>query len=475
MRRKLALGVGLAGVLSGSAVGQFAVDRAPGGTPPAETARPFGGVEPAPGPFGGGQRGGVPSVPAAPPRPMAPGRYVPPVGGVMPAGGPMPAAPANGFRPATEPTAAAGPVDPADIPTSLGPGHPLAVKPEDGAYFLCVKSYSRPHRPDPSDPGMTARELAEGLAKEIREIHPELKDHVFLYELISDEKKAEARARAEARKRAEAFARQLEVYRKKAELQGMEFLGADTRIKYQTFNFRDQVAVLVGGYRTEDEAVKALAVVKKWPAPRDTRLMDGAAIASRGPDGKSVIEKTHLNPFAQAMVVQNPAAPKHLIAKSVGLDPFVVRLNEGRPYNLLKATKGWTIGVKAFTAPVQIVSKDSEPSVMHRMGLSKGADVLRAGAEQAEVLAKALREMKGPDKQPLHLEAFVLHTRNASIVTVGQFDSPNDPALLETRRVLESLTFNLSRDNRGTQLTGTGQKLFGDPDQPLLPVQIPKP
>jgi hypothetical protein len=203
--------------------------------------------------------------------------------------------------------------------------------------------------------------------------------------------------------------------------------------------------------------------------------MDGAAIASRGADGKAVIEKTHLNPFGQAMVVQNPVAPRQTVSNPTGLDPFVVRLNEGRPYSLLKATKGWTIGVKSFAAPIQFASRDSQPSVMERMGFTKGADVLRAGAEQAEVLAKALREMKGPDRQPLHLEAFVLHTRSASLVTVGQFDAPNDPALLETRRVLESLTFNLSRDDRGAQLTGTGQKLFGDSQHPLLPIPIPKP
>ena len=35
MRRRLVLGVGLAGVLTGSAVGQFAADRVPAGSPPA--------------------------------------------------------------------------------------------------------------------------------------------------------------------------------------------------------------------------------------------------------------------------------------------------------------------------------------------------------------------------------------------------------------------------------------------------------
>jgi len=54
--------------------------------------------------------------------------------------------------------------------------------------------------------------------------------------------------------------------------------------------------------------------------------------------------------------------------------------------------------------------------------------------------------MKGPGGQSVGLEAFVLHTRNASIVTVGQFDGPTDPALLEAQRMLQRMTFLSSKD-----------------------------
>jgi hypothetical protein len=172
------------------------------------------------------------------------------------------------------------------------------------------------------------------------------------------------------------------------------------------------------------------------------------------------------------MVVKNPAAPKAPPAKAGRLDPFIVRLNEGRPYNLLKATRTWTIGVKTFSAPVVFQSKDEDSSMMRKNPLGNAADVLRAGAEQAEALAKALREMKGRDGQPLMLEAFVLHTRGGSMVTVGQFDGPNDPALLDTQRLLSHLTFNLSKDQGQHQMVGTSQKLFGDT---ILPIPIPKP
>ena len=463
MRRSLILGFGLAGMLSGSAAfGQFAADRTPA---PTSNPAPFGGAQPTPAPMSG-QPARSPSAPAAPtttPR----GNYVPPVGGLQPAtGAPIP----GGFQPAG--AAPATPPPEVEIPSALGPNHPLAVKPEHGAYFICVKSYSRPNRPDPNDPGVSARELAEGLAKEIRETH---NVNVLLFEYISEEKKAEAMARAAAIERARAFSQAIESLRKKSQLKGMEFLEPDNKIYYKTFNYRDQIAVLIGGFRTEDDAVKALAVIKKWPSPKDVRLLDGGAIARPGDNGKRVIEKTFLNPFPQAMVVPNPAIPREEEANAnpYKTDPFLVKLNEGRPYNLLKATRTWTLGVKSFSAPVQVQSADEDSSLMRRIGFGKGADILNAGAEQAEALAKSLRDMKGPppENAPLNLEAFVLHTRTGSIVTVGQFDSPNDPALLETRRLLMSLQFDAYKDPAKTQYIGK-EKLFRDN---IIPVPIPKP
>ena len=138
---------------------------------------------------------------------------------------------------------------------------------------------------------------------------------------------------------------------------------------------------------------------------------------------------------------------------------------------MLKTTKSWTLAVKSFSAPVHYQSKDDDNTSTRRVGMSTGADVLRAGSEQAEALAKALRVMKDKEGNPMNIEAYVLHTRTASLVTVGQYDSPNDPELLEKQRILSNLTFNLSKDDKGLQITGTGQKFFGDS---ILPVPIPR-
>jgi hypothetical protein len=70
----------------------------------------------------------------------------------------------------------------------------------------------------------------------------------------------------------------------------------------------------------------------------------------------------------------------------------------------------------------------------------------------------------------LNLEGFVLHTRNASLVTVGQFDGPNDPALLQTKQLLSSMRLNITEDKNGTRPVTNAPSLFGN----LIPIPIPR-
>lgn len=462
MLRRLVLGLGAAGLIGGSAAtGQFASDRTAPGAPKAPA--PFGGVGPA-----------GPAMPGVRPA----GGYAPPAGGFTPAAASTPAPgfpPPSGFAPpaglAPAPAAAA-PAEPLAIPTALGDNHPLALRPEHGPYMILLRSYSRPARADAANPGMTAKQLAEALVAEVQRT-PQAKGlGVYLFEHISEERKAEAQAAADARQRLARLNQSIDVLRQKSEINGMEFLNPDsTTLRYRTFNYRDQIGVLVGGFRTEDEAVKALARVKTWPVPQDTRLLDGGAIAKYGPDGKATIEKTFLNPYGQAMVVANPSVPKAapVVGPPPKLDPFVVQLNDGRPYSLLKATKGWTLGVKSFNAPTRVQSRDDEGVGIKLFSLTKTGDVLNAGAEQAEELAKVLRSMKSPggENRSLGLEAFVLHHRHGSMVTVGQFDGPNDPMLAETRRMLSNMNF-MAGDPRASD---TARRLF---HEVIIPIPIPR-
>lgn len=457
MRWKLVFGFGIAGAVAGSALGQFAVDRVPQ-TPPAS---------------------GIPATaPQAPTSPLLPagftpvatvsqGGYAPPVGGVVPAGGTSsgssPFSPSNLGIPLRTITAPPK----VEVESVLGPNHEWALKPEHGAYFLLIKSYSRPHNPTPEDNGPSARVLAETLAGQIREIH---RVQAFLYEYISDERKAEAAAIAAERERGRQFAAQLRERQRQSELQGMEFLESDNRIRFKMINYRDQIAVLVGGFNTDQDARRALDKVRTWPAPKQTILMDGAVVSN--PVGNQArVETGYLNPYLSATVAPNPLIPHELQPASTHSDPFIVKFNEGCPYNLFKATKEWTLAVKSFNVPVQIVGKDTDTTAMRKSGPTKGANALAAGAIQAESMAKMLREMKGPTGQSLGLESFVLHTRNSSIVTVGQFDSPNDPALAQIQKILTSFKLNVSEDKMGIKPVGNAPTLL---DAQTVPVRIPK-
>ena len=108
---------------------------------------------------------------------------------------------------------------------------------------------------------------------------------------------------------------------------------------------------------------------------------------------------------------------------------------------------------------------------MRKIGVGKGADVLAAGAEQAEAMAKAIRAMKGPRGEDLNLEAFVLHTRNASLVTVGQFDSPNDPSLIALKRLLGGIKANVSEDQAGFRPVLNAPSLFDN----MVAMPVPRP
>ncbi len=479
MRRKLVLGVSLTMFAGSAGVGQdFGVDRpptpAPMSAPKATPAAIPGGLQPVtPGrsmPIPGGLQ------PATPTQPVRAGGYVPPVGGFQPAG--------YGSYPTGETRPVASMPVPINIemPSALGPNHPWQLKPEHGPYFILVKSYVRPAKSDrpnkyaQDDPGLSARELAEGLASEIRETY---RVQAFLYEYITEERKAEMRSIIAARQKAAAYAAQWDAMRQKAQLQGMEFLEPDRTLHIRTHHHRDQIGVLVGGFQSEADATKALAQLKKWPAPKNEMLMDGGAIVKLGPDGKTpIIEKTRLNPYSTAFVVPNPAVvkPEQPGGGQRGLDPFIVKLNEGNPYSLFKAKKGWTLAVKSFSAPVEIVNKNSDNSLMRKMGFTKGSDVLAAGAEQAEQMAKALRQMRGPGTpgQPgplLNLEAFVLHTRNASLVTIGQFDGPDDPALHNIKQLLSRIKLEATEDIGRTRPAVNTPAVFGN----LVPMPIPKP
>src|SRR5262249_22340360 len=110
----------------------------------------------------------------------------------------------------------------------------------------------------------------------------------------------------------------------------------------------------------------------------------------------------------------------------------------------------------------------SDNGFMAKLGFgTKSRELLHATARQAHALAQLLNDsgvLRG-----FHQDAYVLHMRHGSIVTVGGYTSLDDPKLKEMQRRLSTLRLT----PQGGGLTDTGYsalELFAQP----MPMRVPK-
>ena len=235
----------------------------------------------------------------------------------------------------------------------------------------------------------------------------------------------------------------------------------EANVPFRGVRIKDQCAVLIGGYSDMDAARRALERVKKLPKPSSDRLCPFYARVRPvdGPDGDTsgVLEGTYVNPFFKSFVVRNPAVPvdRRDDAKN---DPFLKRLNSGESYSLLKCKKPWTLVVALFPGMSTIKPADAKESFWDTIWGTKGPDGLSAGASNAHELAAALQ--KAGFNERAGYEAYVLHMRAGSLVSIGGFEGPEDPRI---RSAQEALATNLR----------LGQSVLLLP-QPF-PIEVPRP
>lgn len=429
MRRTMLLGLGLVGTvaLQTGALGQFAADRTP---PPT---------------------GQLPTLPSSAP----------------------PTSPTPTLSPALQPAAQ---------PKPPSAPHPWAVRPEYGAWFISVKSYTKLGKDD------NPRAKAEQLAQYIRQTH---NAGAYLFEWGAEERQKEEERQAIIRKRKQAeyapFLAVRDQMKVKAAQEGTVFLDSPEKYHIGKVTIPEQWAVIIGGFKDMDSARQALDTIRKWPAPEDKSLLDQGIIdrvdakekvedtkfnidliaaKKNGPDLKdNKIEGAYFNPFKTAMVVPNPAIKRGGAGQAPPADPALAKLNEAEDLSLLKARKPWTLMVKRYSAPTRVEGREGSPTVVEKLfGTDESAKLLEASAKQARSLAEALRH---PNMRPQRFESFVLHGRQDSIVTVGQFDSPEDPLLAEMWTKLYKLSFEVKyEDGRPTEF----KRMF----DVVIPMQVPR-
>jgi hypothetical protein len=277
----------------------------------------------------------------------------------------------------------------------------LTVTAQAGPWMILAASYGGP----------PSRGQAEELATEIR-ARFNLPAYVF------------NRTGEERRRETERVAKLKEERRQQLVAAG---LPADTPIHIKTIRIEDQYAVLVGGYKDDVTARKELDRIRTLK-PSEKYLK-----AAYVPDAKGKMHEEAINPFQGAFVCRNPAVPVEKPAQENGPDPRLKQYNADESFSLLKCGKPWTLAVKVYKGASTIQAQGSSSSVMDKMGLGrKSGELLNANGNEAHKVAEVLRtkpESVRTKQVGTAFDAYVLHTEYNSYVTIGAFDSPDDPRM----------------------------------------------
>src|SRR5260370_36974218 len=89
----------------------------------------------------------------------------------------------------------------------------------------------------------------------------------------------------------------------------------------------------------------------------------------------------------------------------------------------------------------------------------RAGEQLNASALNAHYMAEALHK--------LGFDAYVLHTRSNSIVTIGGFDAPSDPRMQQIERALHD-SIRITYEN--AQFSDPNMSLFTRP----MPMEVPR-
>jgi hypothetical protein len=308
------------------------------------------------------------------------------------------------------------------------PGKDYVVTPAEGPWLIIVTYYTGP----------LAQKYARDLVLELRDRYDL---PAFVFNRGADERQKFHDAQEKRRQQRQQFLDQMGVK-------------VDVPERRRTYRIEDQYAVLVGGYKDMEAARRALDHVKKLDAPKTVPL-DTMQIA--GPDAadkdkkKMKIEEVRVNPFRTSFVVHNPTVPVERPKEQP--DPLLKELNAGESYSLLKAAKPWTLMVKDYHRAT-VIQDAGRSNFLGKLVGRHDAD-LDAMAKQAHEIAKVLRAMQ--------LESYVLHTRWGSVVTVGNYSTANDPALVQMQRRLANF--------RLVPQAGPPIEFFAVP----VPMEVPRP
>lgn len=214
-------------------------------------------------------------------------------------------------------------------------------------------------------------------------------------------------------------------------------------------NWAGGICVLAGNYPSSKDPVaqKTLKYIKDAKKFQPEFLREVAAEGEAGPGevirrsqsgGVYRTSRGRPGPFSGAFMTTNPALSDDDLALR-RRDPLILRLNTGNDNSLLLNKGKYTVVVATFQGRSEIANEANEKRMQHI------SSALGDAAERAWELCTALRRAKsyGYDRE---FEAWVFHDRYSSIVTVGSFQSKDDPRIIELQNTFGAKVTDIKPD-----------------------------
>src|SRR5262249_21232960 len=124
---------------------------------------------------------------------------------------------------------------------------------------------------------------------------------------------------------------------------------------------QDQYMVLIGGYPDQESARRDLTGIRKLKEP-PKEVVHSLQAALNVNEQRKATDGGLLKPFQKAMVVPNPTGPK-LKPPTIDQDELakgLTMMNSNNPFNLLKHQGKWTLVVKFYRVPANVVGADGK-------------------------------------------------------------------------------------------------------------------
>jgi hypothetical protein len=292
------------------------------------------------------------------------------------------------------------------------PNRDILVQPDCGPWMILLISYEEQENEDVS---LVARDLISELRSSLN-----LPAYAFNY------------GYQERRKEIERVNKVVE--EKKAQYRQMGVDPEKVPIRVGKTRYKVEHAVLIGGYPSQEAAKQERERLKSCKLSEARRYrLESMFLPNEKGEPECV---GYRNPFYYSMVVRNPTLTSENNSDQNKLDVALLkRLNEDESFSLFKNPRPYTLVVKQYALPGSIQSGAPKGGFLPNLGFG-GASPVDAAKQNAHGMAETLR-------RDSKLDAFVLHTQYASYVTIGGFDSPEDPRMQSYQQAVARINENI--------------------------------